>query len=74
MYCVACHGPEGKGMKIFGTPDLTNEIWLYGNTRDRIAHTIRKGRNGVMPAFDERLGRDKVHLVAGYVKSLSSGQ
>jgi cytochrome c oxidase cbb3-type subunit 3 len=72
MFCVACHGPEGKGQKMFGAPDLTNEIWLYGNSRMRISHVISHGRNGVMPAFAERLGEDKVHILAGYVKSLSA--
>lgn len=71
-FCIACHGADGKGMKIFGAPNLTNEIWLYGNSRSRIAHVIRHGRNGVMPAFEQRLGKDKVHIVAGYVRSLSN--
>ena len=72
MFCVACHGPDGKGMKVFGTPDLTNEIWLYGNSRLRIEHVVRHGRNGVMPAFADRLGEDKIHIVSGFVKSLSA--
>jgi cytochrome c oxidase cbb3-type subunit 3 len=71
MFCVACHGTDGKGQKLFGAPDLTNEIWLYGNSKARIAHVIRHGRNGVMPAFKDRLGSDKVHILSGYVKSLS---
>lgn len=70
-YCVACHGFDGKGQKVLGAPNLTNEIWLYGNSRARIEHVIRNGRNGVMPAFKERLGEDKIHILAGYVKSLS---
>jgi len=72
LFCVACHGPEGKGNKLFGAPNLTNEIWLYGNSRLRIEHVIKHGRNGVMPAFEQRLGKDKVHIVAGYVRSLSN--
>lgn len=72
MFCIACHGPDGKGQKLFGAPNLTNEIWLYGNSRTRIAHVIKNGRNGVMPAFGERLGEDKLHILAAYVKSLSS--
>ncbi len=71
-FCIACHGTDGKGMKIFGAPNLTNDIWLYGNSRARIAHVIRHGRNGVMPAFESRLGEDKVHIVSGYVRSLST--
>lgn len=74
MYCAACHGPDGKGQKIFGAPNLTNEIWLYGGERSRIAHGIRHGRNGIMPAFKERLGEDKIHILAAYVKNLSADQ
>ena len=72
-YCTACHGLEAKGQAMFGAPDLTNEIWLYGNSRMRIEHVIKNGRNGVMPAFEPRLGADKVHILAAYVKSLSAG-
>jgi cytochrome c oxidase cbb3-type subunit 3 len=70
LYCVACHGPEGKGQKIFGAPDLTNEIWLYGNSRARIEHVIKNGRSGVMPSFKSKLGDDKVHILSAYVLSL----
>jgi len=72
MFCVACHAPDGKGLKIFGAPDLTNDIWLYGGTRHRIADVISNGRTGVMPGFSERLGEDRIHILAGYVKSLAS--
>lgn len=71
MFCSSCHGMEGKGNKMFGAPDLTNEIWLYGNSRDRIQHIVRNGRNGKMPAFGELLGPDRVHILAGYVRSLA---
>ncbi|MDZ7685086.1 MAG: cytochrome-c oxidase, cbb3-type subunit III [Gammaproteobacteria bacterium] len=71
-YCVACHGRDGKGNPLMGAPDLTNEIWLYGNSRLRIEHTIKHGRNGMMPAFKGKLGEDKAHIVAAYVKSLAS--
>jgi len=32
------------------------------------------GRNGVMPPHRDFLGEDKVHLLAAYVYSLSTGQ
>lgn len=70
MFCVACHGPEGNGQPLMGAPALSNEVWLYGNSRLRIEDAIRNGRNGQMPAFAERLGADKVHILAAYVKSL----
>lgn len=74
MYCAVCHGPEGKGNPLFGAPNLTNEIWLYGNSRARIEYTIRNGRNAMMPAFKDTLGEDKIRIVAAYVKSLSATQ
>lgn len=70
MFCVACHGPEGAGQAMLGAPALNNDIWLYGNSRLRIEDVIRNGRNGQMPAFAERLGEDKVHILSAYVKSL----
>lgn len=69
-FCVACHGPDGSGQPMLGAPALNNEIWLYGNSRLRIEESIRHGRNGQMPAFAERLGEDKVHILSAYVKSL----
>lgn len=70
-YCIACHGAEGKGNTALGAPDLTNDIWLYGGSKGAIAKTIRDGRSGRMPAHEEFLGNDKVHLLAAYVYSLS---
>jgi cytochrome c oxidase cbb3-type subunit 3 len=70
MYCAVCHGVDGTGQVLFGAPNLTNEIWLYGNSRMRIEQVIKHGRNGMMPAFDARLGADKVHILAAYVQSL----
>ncbi|MHB0764639.1 cytochrome-c oxidase, cbb3-type subunit III [Stutzerimonas sp. NM35] len=69
--CVACHGPEGKGLQAMGAPDLTDNVWLYGSSFGQIQQTLRYGRNGRMPAQEEILGNDKVHLLAAYVYSLS---
>lgn len=72
--CVACHGAEGKGNSAMGAPDLTNDIWLYGGTAERIAYTIRNGRQGRMPAFDDVLSADQIHVLSGYVTSLSNSE
>jgi cytochrome c oxidase cbb3-type subunit 3 len=69
--CVACHGQTGEGNPALGAPNLTNNIWLYGNSADQIAFTIRHGRNGNMPAFADMLGEEKAHVLAGYVHSLT---
>jgi cytochrome c oxidase cbb3-type subunit 3 len=69
--CLACHGPGGTGNQAIGAPNLADKVWLYGGSADTIMETIRKGRTNSMPAFEEFLGEDKVHVLAAYVWSLS---
>ncbi len=54
-YCAVCHNADGTGNQALGAPNLTNGIWLYGGKEEQIAHTIRAGRNGMMPAHKELL-------------------
>jgi len=69
--CAACHMPTGEGMQALGAPNLTDNVWLYGGDFAQIAHTIRGGRAGVMPAQKDLLSEDKIQLIAAYVYSLS---
>ena len=69
--CTACHGADAKGLPILGAPNLTDDIWLYGGDFAQVAHTIRTGRAGVMPAHKDLLSEDKIHLITAYVYSLS---
>ena len=69
--CIACHLPTGAGNPALGAPNLTDDIWLYGGSREDIVETIANGRNGQMPAHQEFLGEDRVHVLAAYVYSLS---
>ncbi|MDI3325364.1 cytochrome-c oxidase, cbb3-type subunit III [Pontibacterium granulatum] len=70
--CTACHGADGTGMHALGAPNLTDNVWLYGGSFEKVAHTIRNGRNGVMPAHKSLLNEDKIHLITAYVYSLSN--
>lgn len=73
--CSACHGATGEGMALLGAPSLTKPAgWIYGSTLAQIQQTIRHGRNGQMPAQEQYLGNDKVHLLAAYVYNLSQKQ
>jgi cytochrome c oxidase cbb3-type subunit 3 len=69
--CAACHGADGKGNPALGAPNLTDRIWLYGSGEPVIIETITKGRNNQMPAHKDFLSASKIHLLAGYVYSLS---
>jgi len=72
--CVACHGAEGKGNQALGAPNLTDKIWLYSAAEPVIIETIVKGRTNQMPTHKTILTPEKIHLLAGYVYSLSQNQ
>ena len=70
-FCAACHGADGKGMAAVGAPNLTDDIWIYGGDVDTIRETVVKGRMGQMPAFQDKLGEQRVRLLAAYALKLS---
>ncbi len=69
--CAACHGMDGKGNPLVGAPNLTDAIWLYGGDAATLRQTVSGGRNGQMPTFGERLGPERVRLLAAYVTQLA---
>ncbi|HKK02466.1 MAG TPA: cytochrome-c oxidase, cbb3-type subunit III [Gammaproteobacteria bacterium] len=69
--CGACHGMDGTGMTALGAPDLTDDSWLYGSDRRRIAETITGGRQNNMPAQLPVLGEQQSRVMAAYVMRLS---
>ncbi|MBA2919971.1 cytochrome-c oxidase, cbb3-type subunit III [Sphingomonas sp. MAH-20] len=72
--CTACHGPDGKGSRAVGAPNLTDAIWLYGGDADSIAHTIANSRYGVMPRWGNHLDPVTIKMLAAYVHSLGGGE
>ncbi|WP_435103204.1 cytochrome-c oxidase, cbb3-type subunit III [Arhodomonas sp. AD133] len=70
--CAGCHGADGTGNQQIGAPNLTDDSWLYSGSLAAIKKTIVDGRKGRMPAFEESLGPDRVHVVAAYVYGLSN--
>ncbi|EED24857.1 cytochrome c oxidase, cbb3-type, subunit III [Vibrio sp. 16] len=74
VVCAACHGTDGKGNPAVGAPDLTDQDWLFGGSRADVTETVMNGRSGVMPAWKDILGEDKVQLVSAYVWSLSNSE
>ena len=69
--CVGCHGMEGKGLPALGSPNLTDDVWLYGGSEDAIAEGLYNGRNGKMPPHRDILGPERARILAAYVYSLS---
>jgi cytochrome c oxidase cbb3-type subunit 3 len=72
--CASCHGEQGQGLKAFGSPNLSDAIWLYGGDRATLTQTITNARAGVMPAWNERLSEATIRKLTAYVHSLGGGE
>ena len=72
--CAACHGMDGKGNPLLGAPNLTDGTWLYGGDAATLKHTLMNGRNGQMPAWGDKLGEQRIKLLAAYVTKLAAGK
>ncbi len=72
--CASCHGEFGHGDQAVGAPNLTDQIWLYGGSKEAIVSQITKPRQGVMPSWNSRLSDVEVKQAAVYVHSLGGGQ
>jgi cytochrome c oxidase cbb3-type subunit III len=72
--CASCHGPDGKGDRSVGAPNLTDAVWLYGNDRASLTATVHKPRNGVMPRWGDRLDPVTIKMLAAYVHSRGGGE
>ncbi len=72
--CVTCHGDDGKGKADQGAPNLTDDIWLFGSSREAIAVSIRTGRGSGMPSWVGRLDPVTIKALAVYVHSLGGGK
>lgn len=72
--CAVCHGPDGKGNRTVGAPNLTDSIWLFGGDRATLAQTVTNSRRGVMPAWGARLDPVTIKMLTAYVHSLGGGE
>jgi cytochrome c oxidase cbb3-type subunit 3 len=72
--CSTCHGGDGKGNAELGAPDLTDAIWLYGDSRQAVSESVRTGRGAVMPAWAGRLDAATLKALALYVHGLGGGK
>jgi len=72
--CAVCHGPEGKGNREVGAPNLTDNIWLYGPEKRTIMEGIINGRGGVMPAWGGKLDDATIKALTVYVHTFGGGE
>ncbi|MGA8610145.1 MAG: cytochrome-c oxidase, cbb3-type subunit III [Xanthobacteraceae bacterium] len=72
--CAVCHGPQGKGNRALGAPDLTVNIWLYGPELNTIINGISNGHGGVMPAWGGKLDPVTIEALTVYVHTFGGGE
>jgi len=72
--CAACHGADGKGNLALGAPNLTDKTWLHGWGEQAIINMVNAGKTNAMPPQGRLLTAEQVHVLAGYVLSLSKAQ
>jgi cbb3-type cytochrome c oxidase subunit III len=70
-HCAGCHGPQGKGSKATGTPDLTAGHWQWGMTPENVMASIAKGIGANMPSWLDVIGPGGVEDVLAYTLTLS---
>jgi cytochrome c oxidase cbb3-type subunit 3 len=70
LLCAACHNADGTGNTALGAPNLTDKTWLHGGSPEALRRVIANGVNNMMPGQAERLGPQRVELLAAYVISL----
>ncbi|MEX0969949.1 MAG: cytochrome-c oxidase, cbb3-type subunit III [Paracoccaceae bacterium] len=71
--CASCHGDAGMGDREQGAPNLTDAIWLWGNTPEAITTSITNARFGVMPSWQTRLTEAQIRQVTVFVHQLGGG-
>lgn len=72
--CTSCHGNHGEGVRDMGGARLNDAIWLYGNDKQSIVAQITKPRQGVMPAWRQRLDEVTLKELTVYIHALGGGE
>jgi cytochrome c oxidase cbb3-type subunit 3 len=72
--CASCHGEAGEGGRDYGAPKLADQIWLYGGEKQDVVKQITRPRQGVMPAWAERLDDTTLKMLTVYVHALGGGE
>lgn len=81
--CLACHGPDGKGIEAMGSANLTDKIWLWADVPGAadaeakvkaVSAIVTGGMNrGKMPTWGGRLSPEQIKLVTVYVHDTLGG-
>ena len=65
--CAACHGPDARGNTAIGVPNLADRTWIYGGDLQSVYTSIAQGRQGEMPAWQDRLNETERKILTVYL-------
>ncbi|QFU20502.1 cytochrome c4 [Shewanella eurypsychrophilus] len=70
--CIACHGPEGKGMELAGFPAIAGQHANYLKIQlNKFSDTNRNNDlNGMMQDIANKLNSDDIEALSKYISSL----
>jgi cytochrome c oxidase cbb3-type subunit III len=68
--CSQCHGLDAAA--ALGFPSLVDDDWLYGGSPEAIKHTLVKGRQAAMPAWEAVLGDEGIAEATAYLLALNN--
>lgn len=71
--CSECHGEDGRGYKPFGGPDLSDDVWLFGDSREQVLDVIANGRTESCPAWNQTLSAVSIKALSVYIYNQSMG-
>lgn len=72
--CAVCHGPQGTGNRQLGAPNLADQVWLFGGSKDQVTASVNVANAGVMPAWSNKLDPVTIKMLTIYVHSLGGGE
>ena len=73
--CAVCHGPEGKGNREAGAPNLTDKIWLYGadKANNHTGHSERARGGHAGMGWPSRI-ESTIKALTVYVHTFGGGE
>jgi cytochrome c oxidase cbb3-type subunit 3 len=65
--CYDCHSGDAAGNPDYGAPNLADNDWLYGGSRDQVYSSVFNGRHGRCPAWIGKLSAEQIRALALYL-------
>ena len=70
--CARCHGKDGKGTETREDmpyiPDFSSHKWQEKRSDERLSASILDGKGKVMPAFGDKINREKAQALVEYIR------